>query len=735
MRLRRCVPLLTLTLLIFCTPAITQEKLLTNDDIFNPVKRVNFNGSAPGNLQWLEGGEFYLQPKFDRKTNTGTILKVNARTGESAPFFDADKMERALSRAKGISADDAKKLAHQADYKLNGAQTAVLLNFGKDLFYYELGSDAAVRLINNTEEESGEDFSPDGRFVAFIRNGNLFVVDVATQKERQLTTDGSKSILNGQLDWVYEEELYGRGNHKGFWWSPDSTQIAFLRLDESPVKSFPIVDQIPRRQDVEEENYPLAGDPNPVVKLGVVSTSGESHWADVSKYAANNFLISRVAWTPDSRNVVWQAQDREQTFLDLNSSSARDGKSKTLLTDKTKAWVEVVDNPVWLKDGSFLWRSERSGFMHIYHYAADGKLIRQVTNGPWEARSISGVDETSGYVYFSSNEHSPIADQPYRIKLDGTGLKRLADNEGAHRFSLNPKSTLFIDWWSDVTTPTQVRLYNADGSLVRVIDENKVPQLAEYKLGKPEFLQVKTRDGFVMEAMMIRPPDFDPAKKYPVLSYTYSGPHAQSVRNGWGREQYMWHQMMAEKGYIIWICDNRSASGKGAESEWPIYKNMGELELRDLEDGVSYLKTLPYVDGGRIGLWGWSFGGFMTSYALTHSKSFKIGMSGGTVTDWANYDSIYTERYMLTPQNNPAGYKNTAPTASAANLNGKLLLIHGAIDDNVHVANTLQFIYELQKADKQFDLMLYPKSRHGLGDPRLVLHWHQMMTDFVLANL
>jgi dipeptidyl-peptidase-4 len=197
----------------------------------------------------------------------------------------------------------------------------------------------------------------------------------------------------------------------------------------------------------------------------------------------------------------------------------------------------------------------------------------------------------------------------------------------------------------------------------------------------------------------------------------------------------MWHQMMAEKGYIIWICDNRSASGKGAESEWPIYKNMGELELRDLEDGVSYLKSLPYVDGGRIGLWGWSFGGFMTSYALTHSKSFKIGMSGGTVTDWANYDSIYTERYMLTPENNPAGYKNTAPTASAANLNGKLLLIHGAIDDNVHVANTLQFIYELQKADKQFDLMLYPKSRHGLGDPRLVLHWHQMMTDFVLANL
>ena len=549
---------------------------MTNDDLFNPVKRLNFNGSSPGNLKWISDSNYYIQSKFDRKTNTGVLLKVDARTGDSSPLFDAEKMEKALAGAKGIGASDAKKLSHQFAYELNGSQTGVLLNFGNDLYYYQLEADSAVRLTNGPDEEKGEDFSPDGRLVAFIRKGNLYVVDIATQKERQLTSDGSSSVLNGELDWVYEEELYGRGNHKGFWWSPDSTKIAFLKLDEAPVKAFPIVDHIPHHQEVEEENYPLAGDPNPIARIGIASINGQLSWADISKYTPDNLLVSRVDWAPDSQNVIWQAQDRQQTFLDLNKSPVGEGKTSKLFTEKTKAWVDVVDNPVWLKDGTFLWRSERTGFMHIYHYAPDGKLLRQITNGQWEARSISGVDESGGYVYFTSNEHSPLADQFYRIRLDGTGLKRVTEREGSHRVSLNPKSSMFIDWWSDVSTPTQVRLYNVDGTLIRPIDENNVPLLAEFKLGKPEFLQVKTRDGFVMEAMMIRPPDFDPSKKYPVLSYTYSGPHAQSVRNGWGREQYLWHQLMAEKGYIIWICDNRSASGKGAESELSHFRPLSE---------------------------------------------------------------------------------------------------------------------------------------------------------------
>ncbi|MGB7624862.1 MAG: prolyl oligopeptidase family serine peptidase, partial [Terriglobia bacterium] len=264
---------------------------------------------------------------------------------------------------------------------------------------------------------------------------------------------------------------------------------------------------------------------------------------------------------------------------------------------------------------------------------------------------------------------------------------------------------------------------------------NKVEKLKEYKLAHWEFLKVKTRDGFEMEAQMLKPPDFDAGKKYSVMSYTYSGPHAPSVRDAWGGPNNLWYQMLAQKGYIIWICDNRSASGKGVQSVWPIYQNFGELELRDLEDGVAWLKTQPYVDGSRIGLWGWSFGGFMTSYTMTHSTSFKIGIAGGSVTDWRDYDSIYTERYMRMPQNNVEGYKKTAPRAAAKDLQGKLLLIHGAIDDNVHMANTVQFIYDLQKAGKQFELMLYPKSRHGVVDPALVRHMREMMTEFILKNL
>lgn len=731
------ISLLALFLLLCCAPrAWAQGKLLTIDDIYDPVKRVDFNGNPPRNLDWLKDGDAYLQGRTDRQTRTSALLKVNARTGESVPFFDAARMEAALLKLGGMSAQAARELAHRDSYHLNPAQTAVLLNYGNDLIYYELGSATALRLTNNPEEEFEEDFSPDGRLVSFVRDNNLYVVDIATQRERALTTDGKAIVLNGRLDWVYEEEVYGRGNRRGYWWSPDSTRIAFLRLDEIDVHNFPVVDHIPRDQVVEETAYPLAGEPNPRVRLGISSAiGGTPRWADISRYEPTDLLISRVGWTPDSQRVIYEAQNREQTYLDLNTASARDGQTATLFRDQTPAWIGAQDTPRWLKDGSFLWRSERNGWMHLYHYSADGKLIKQITDGKWEVRSVDGIDEAKGLIYFSSTEHSPIAEQIYRINLDGTGLTRLTHTEGAHRVTFNPASSMFIDSWSDINTPTQVRLYKADGTLQRVIDENKVEALKQYKLGTPEFLQVKTRDGFVMEAMMIKPPDFDPSKKYPVLEFTYSGPHAPQVRNSWGRDTYLWHQLMAEKGYIIWICDNRTASGKGAESVWPVYKNFGALELRDLEDGLDYLKSQPYVDATRIGLWGWSFGGFMTSYALTHSTSYKIGISGGTVTDWDNYDSVYTERYMQTPQHNPEGYKVSAPMAAAQNLHGKLLLLHGAIDDNVHTANVMQFIYALQKAGKQFEFMLYPKSRHGVVDPLLVKHMRQMMTDFILENL
>ncbi len=725
-----------LILLLATARASTQEKLLTLDDIYDPKTKININGSPPLNLTWLPDGTHYLQPEKDSEAGQYRLLKVNALTGVSTPFFDAGRMASAFARLPGFDEKEADRLAHLGSYQMNADATAVLINEANDLFYYQFGNDAAIRLTNTAEPEVGEEFSPDGKLVSYVRDFNLYVVDIASQRERSLTSDGGPELFNGRLDWVYQEEIYGRGNFKGYWWSPDSTKIVYLQLDESPVKEFTVVDHIPYRLGLEVTNYPKAGDPNPLARLGVVGViGGPTEWIDLFQYQSNEFLIVRVGWTPDGQKVIYQVQNREQTWLDLNAADPSDGQSETLLRETSQAWVNVTGEPLWLKDGTFLWLSERTGRQHLYHYAKDGKLIRQITSGSWDVRALHGVDEENGWIYFSSSEHSPLAVHSYRIKLDGTGMTRLTYLEGNHQTNFNPTWTSFIDYWSDVTTPIQVRLHEAGGQLTRVIDENKVEAMNHYKLGKPEFLQVKTRDGFVMEAVMIKPPDFDQRKKYPAMCYTYSGPQAPSVRNSWGGTTYMWHQMLAQKGYIIWICDNRTASDKGVQSAWPLYRNFGELELRDLEDGLVWLKKQPYVDGTRIGLWGWSYGGYMTCYALTHSASFKVGIAGAPVTDWRDYDTIYTERFMATPQNNPEGYKKSSPVHVAENLQGRLLLIHGTIDDNVHLQNTIQFVYALQKADKQFELMLYPKSRHGVTDPALVKHLRTVMTNFILKNL
>jgi len=591
-------PILIVFLLLFgCFRASAQNKLLTIDDIFDPAKRVNLGGN-PSSPRWLKDGEHYIVVSRDRNAFP-RLLKVNAITGQSEPFYDAAKMQAAFAALPGVSKEDARRLANQTFYDLNPSETGVLINFANDLFYYEFGSDRAIRLTSNLEEEVGAAFSPDGRMVSFVRGGNLYVEDLSMQRrERALTRDGGPEIFNGRLDWVYQEELYGRGNFGAYWWSPDSSRIVFLHIDERQVPEFPVTDHIPIDQIMELTNYPKAGDNNPIVKLGVVNAAGgDVQWVDTYKYKPEDLLIVRVGWFPDSKKVWYQAQNREQTFLDLNSASPDDGKSTNLFHEKTNTWVEAIDEGLrWLKDGSFLWLSDRSGWRRIYHCGADGKLINQVTSGDWDVRSLDAVDEEKGIIYFSASEHSAIANHEYAIKTDGTGLNRITTSEGNHRVSINSKASQFIDSWTDVNTPTQVRLDDVSGKLVRAIDENKVEALSQYKLGKVEFLNVKTRDGFTMEAMMIRPPDFDPAKKYPVMSYTYSGPQAPQVRNAWGGTTYMWHQMLAQKGYIIWICDNRTASNKGVNSAWPVYKNFGELELLDLEDVFAWLKSQPYVE-------------------------------------------------------------------------------------------------------------------------------------------
>jgi dipeptidyl-peptidase 4 len=708
------------------------QKDLTIADIFDPEPRADF-GHPPPALSWIDDTH-YLWPRTDRRTRLTDHLRVEALSGTTEPLFDAGALENALSAVAGVSSEQARVLAHRSSYVMNGRRTALLVTADDDLFLFVFRTRTLTRLTHTAGTEEEPSFSPDGSRVAFVRGGNLHVVELGGRPvERALTRDGSPDVLNGILDWVYQEEIYGRGHFKGYWWSPDSRRLALLQLQEARVPRYPLVDDIPTAARAEDTRYPKAGDPNPEVRLGIVEASGSGpRWVDLSRYAEAEPLIVDVTWSPDSRRVVFQVQDRAQTWLSLDAADATTLQSRTLLREKTKAWVDRQEDAVtWLADGGFLWASERTGWKHLYRYRGDGTLVAPVTSGEWEARTVLGVDEAGGWVYFSGTEHSPIGSDTYRIRLDGTSLQRLSHTEGTHTASFNPTLALYLDTWSDVTTPPQVRLHRADGSEVRVVDPNPAPALAEYRLGRPELLRVPTRDGFPMEAMLLRPPDFDPGKRYPVYQHAYGGPHSPVVKNAWGGTTYLFHQLLAQRGVVVWMCDNRTASGKGAVSAWPMYRSFGALELRDVEDGLDWLGGQGWADADRIGINGWSGGGYLVTYALTHSRRFAMGIAGGPVTDWYNYDSVFTERYMDLPSRNAEGYRRSSPRNFAANLSGRLLLVHGAIDDNVHPANTMQFAYELQKAQLPFEMMLYPRSRHGVTEPALLAHLSALKLAFV----
>ncbi|HKY23192.1 MAG TPA: DPP IV N-terminal domain-containing protein [Vicinamibacterales bacterium] len=739
------------------TTVAARQKPLTVEDIYGYEGWQRFNGSPEANMRWApEAGPWLSDTHFlwPAAASGNAWLRVEALTGSSQPLFTTARLESALVKA-GASPTGARDVARQRPSNFNSRRDALVLTIDTDLYLFDITNATATRLTSSPGKKSEVTFSPDGDSVAFIKDNNLYVTAVrraglAVQDpphvlqeppyiERALTTDGNAELLNGTLDWVYSEELYGRGTHRAYWWSPDSSSIAFIQLDETPVPEYALVDDLPYHPEIERLNYPKAGDPNPIARLGIVARSGgPPRWIDTSKYS--DFLIVSVAWDPNGRAVVYQIQNRQQTWLDLNRADVASGAVKTLLRETSRTWVErwqdASADPVWLKDGSFLWLSERSGWRHLYHYSAGGSLIRQVTSGEWEVRRMHGLDPAQTAVFFDATARSPVGLDPFRINLDGTGLRRLSTQDGRHLPFLNPSRTLFLDSWSDVTTPPQVRLHQtATGETVRIVHANPVASLTEYRLSKPELLQVKTRDGFVMEAMMIKPSNFDPSKRYPVYQFTYAGPHSQQVLNAWTGSNIMYHQLLAQQGIIVWMVDNRTASGKGMQSAWPLYRSFGQTELRDIEDGISWLKKQAYVDGSRIGISGISFGGYITLYALTHSKSFTMGIAEGAVSDWRNYDTIYTERYMGLPDDNPEGYRQSSPRFSAANLSGELLLIHSMLDDNVHPQNATQFAYELQKAGKRFQMMMYPKAPHGVSEPQLALHMRQMMLEFTLKNL
>jgi len=713
---------------LLALPALAQKKEITLETIYNPSTKVYFSGAVQSGFQWLDDATF-IWPRKDQKGDLVEWERFDVKTGKTTPFFDRAAFEKALIGA-GVADADAKRAAKATSQNFDAKKNAIVVEAGNDLFLYSFGNKSATRLTSTPASEELPTFSPDGTKVAFVRDNNLFVTDLAGKSERQLTTDGNPQILNGILDWVYDEEVYGRGTKRGFWWSPDSKRIAFLHFDEHGVPTYPTVDQIPYHPVAETYPYPKAGDPNPKVKLMIAPAGGGELTAVDNDRYAGDILIVRVGWNGDGSLLTYQVQNREQTWLDLDTS---DGK--TLIHETTKAWVSAIDNPSFLDDGTFLWQSERSGFQHLYHYKPDGTLIRQVTNGDWEVDELEGVDEKTGFVYFTSTERTNLGKDVDRIKLDGSGFQRLTEKAGTHAPKFSPSFAYFVDNWSDINTPNQARLHRNDGSVVKVVDENLVSALADYNLPRPEFLQVKTHDGVMLDALIIKPANFDASKKYPVFEYHYGGPHAQQVTNAWKGQTMQFFQLVAQQGVVVWICDNRAASGKGAVSAWTLYKHFGDVELHDMEEGLDWLTSQPWIDASRVMTYGWSYGGYMTSYAMTHSKRFIAGIAGGTVADWRDYDSIYTERYMLMPQNNADGYKSSSPRFSAKDLDGNLLLIHGAVDDNVHPQNTMQLVYELEKSQIPFRMKFYPKSQHGVRDPQLVFDLQKTILDYVREQL
>ena len=706
------------------------EPTLTLDleQIYGPDHRVNFGGRAVGQT-WIAGTETYLRRRDARR------YLVEPATGAERPFVAANSLRKALAKLPEIGEGDAEAVVGKAAW--NGAADAALIHHAGDLFFYAATTDVALRLTHTPQvAERMPTLSPDGRYVAFIANHNLHVASTSDGRTWPLTSHGNERLLCGELDWVYQEELYGRGNFKGFWWNPAGDRLAFLEIDESPVLDYTLVDAAPYRGRVEVTPYPKSGDPLPRVRLGVVAVAGGPiRWVEHAEYTSFEHLLVRVAWDRTTGELLYQVQDRPQTWLDLRRAPASGGASKRILRETSPAWVEVLGNPLLLDDGSFLWLSDRGGARGLYKVSPDGEEVQALATGDWDVRTLHTVDEDEAWAYFSATKDSPIELHAYRTPLAGGEIERLTPLGANHAADFCESGRYFFDSASRPLEPPRVELRASDGNFIRTINPNLDDRLKYYRFGEMRYVQIPTDDGLTLNGRWVTPPDFDETKSHPVLIYTYGGPQAPSVWNRWGGATALWRQMLGQHGCCVLVVDPRASSSVGISRTYPIYGDMGAAELTDIEYAVTWLKQQPGVDAARIGITGWSYGGYMTAFALLHSKSFRAGASGAPVTDWRNYDAIYTERYMKLPQDNPEGYDRTRLADRAADLHGALLLIHGEIDDNVHPANTLQLAAALQRANQPFEMMIYPGGRHGVSQPRQARHLRELMTLFLEREL
>ena len=595
-----------------------------------------------------------------------------------------------------------------------------------DLFLLHLDTGAWDQLTATSVAERDPKLSPDGLRVSFRREHDLYTLEAASRKVTRLTRDGSAALLNGELDWVYPEELDLGTAH---WWSPDSRYIAYLQFDVSREPVFPQVDLLAVAARLEPQLFPQPGMPNADVRLGVVAAAGgQTRWMDLGDPRGE--LLARAWWSPDSRQLAAVRLNRVQNRLNLFLASADTGAARVILHEEDPYWINVNDLFQFLPGGGFLWGSERDGFRHLYLYAAGGRLERQITRGEWEVTDLAAVDEGARRVYYVSTEAGPLERQLYVVGFDGKGKQRVTPASGTHAVSMGARGEYYLDSFSSLASPPRRTLHRGNGAEIGVWAE-AAP--VEYELQPVEIVRFKASGGTPLYARLIKPAGFAAGRKYPAVVMVYGGPHAQNVRDTWGG--VAWEQALAQRGFVVWQVDNRGTAGRGHAFESKVFRNLGAQELKDQEEGVRHLISLGFTDAARIGIHGWSYGGYMTLYALTNAPDlFRSGVAGAPVTDWLTYDTIYTERYMGLPAENSEGYRRSSPMTAVGHLKAALMLVHNFSDDNVHFQNTMRMADALERAGKPFQMLLYPQKTHGVtGGVRR--HMLEAMTDFFEKTL
>jgi dipeptidyl-peptidase-4 len=719
---------LSLIALLFVSivTSVAQQKI-TVEDIYTGA----FRAKGMDELQSMKNTNQYTVLNTDRATRSQQIDLYEFATLKKVATLIDTKDHQALS--DGI---DSYSFSSDEKQILIASNTNPIFrhSFTADFYLYSLATKTLVKLFDQVQEPT---FSPDGSKLAFAKANNLFVYTIATKETVQVTTDGKKNaIINGITDWVYEEEF---AFVRAFDWSADSKKIGFIKFDESQVPEFSMnIFQKELYPKVETFKYPKPGEKNALVSLHIYDVALQSI-KNVALSNYSDFYIARLKWTNDANILSAQVLNRHQDNLDLLFIDGNSAAAKVVLNEKDKAYVDVTDNLTFLKDNSFIWTSEKDGFNHIYLYDKNGKLKNQITKGNWEVTNYYGFDEKTKTVFYQSVENGSINRDVYRIGLDGKKKVRLSQATGTTNATFSPNFQYFINSYSNATQPTTYTLNSAnDGKQVQsIVDNNALAEkLKKYNLPSKEFFELTTEKGNKLNAWMIKPKDFDASKKYPVFMYQYSGPGSQQVNNDWNGTDDYWFMMLTQQGYIVACVDGRGTGFKGADFKKCTQKELGKFEVEDQIDAAKVIGNYPYVDKTRIGIFGWSYGGFMSSNCLFKGADvFKMAIAVAPVTNWRFYDSVYTERYLQTPQENASGYDENSPINHVSKLKGSFLLIHGTADDNVHVQNTMQMIEALVQANKQFDWAIYPDKNHGIYGGKTRIQLYNKMTNFIKEKL